>query len=266
MDGNTRAFIPPADDAEFYARVRAHAGDNVALDDLDPGLVPEPPCDWCGGSYYVIERKRDTTILDDAGRVRPCPRCSAERRQINYERIGIKALITFDDWRDVEAMRPARKAIDDLLAKKRWAVLLSAGTGRGKTHLAIAAVHAFVQIGKGNALFRTAPELFEEMREAYDPSATYSLNSLIELYESRDLLVIDDLGSEYHKPTGIAGGVDWVDEKLFRIIDTRYQRKKRTLITTNLTPESDKIPARIRSRLSGCEVVVPGGTDYRGKQ
>jgi DNA replication protein DnaC len=157
-------------------------------------------------------------------------------------------------------MREAKKACDELLAGKRWAVLLCAGTGRGKTHLATATVHAFAQSGKGNALFRKAPDLFEELRDAYDPAATYSLNSLVQLYESRDLLVIDDLGSEYHKP---GDGVDWIDEKLFRIVDSRYERRKRTLITTNLRPDSPTIPARIRSRLAGCEVVVEGGSDYR---
>jgi DNA replication protein DnaC len=255
-------WTPPADDAEFYARVRKYGGD-VATDGVDPALIPEPPCDWCHGNGYVVRRKSGMNILEDEGRVRPCGKCLGKQRQVNYERIGIKAVLTFADWRESIPMRDARKACDELLTGKRWALLISAGTGRGKTHLAVATVVDFAKSGKGNALFRTAPDLFEEMRDAYDPSATYSLNSLVQLYESRDLLVIDDLGSEYHKA---GDGVDWIDEKLFRIVDSRYQRRKRTLITTNLRPDSPKIPARIRSRMAGCEVVVEGGADYRRSQ
>jgi DNA replication protein DnaC len=255
-------WVPPEDDEAYYALVRAYGGDK-ALTDAD---TPDVECDWCHGARYVVRRKRNpvagepTTILSDEGRVRPCGKCLGQQRRINFERIGLKAVLTFADWRETIDMREARKACDELLSGKRWAVLLSAGTGRGKTHLATATVVEFANSGKGNALFNTAPELFESLRDAYDPSATYTLNSLVELYESRDLLVIDDLGSEYHKA---GDGVDWIDEKLFRIVDSRYQRKKRTLITTNLRPDSPKIPARIRSRLAGCEVVVTGGTDYR---
>jgi len=239
-----------------------YAGDLALSDDdrIAEALRPES-CARCKGAGYVIRRKAGASILDDQGRVESCTTCSARRRQVSYERIGIKAIRTLADWIDDPAMAPAKKAVDELLAGKRWAAMISAGTGRGKTHLAIAAVHAWVQAGRGNALFRTAPDLFEELRSSYDPANSHTINGLVDLFESRDLLVIDDLGSEYHKPQ--ASGVDWVDEKLFRIIDARYQRKRRTLITTNLRPTSERIPARIRSRLAGCEIVIDGGSDFR---
>lgn len=239
---------------------RVYAGDLADVSGLEH-LLPPAACSWCRGAGYVVRRPKGATIIDDPGRVAPCGRCLAERQDVKWEAIGIRSPMTFDDWNPSPIMAAALTACHQLIDGKRWAVLLSAGMGRGKTHLATATVIEWAKRGKGNALFRTSPDLFEALREAYDPSAGYTLNALIQLYETRDLLVIDDLGTEYHKPG--SEGHDWVDEKLFRIIDARYQRKKATIITTNLRPESPRIPARIRSRLAGCEVVISGGQDYR---
>jgi DNA replication protein DnaC len=157
-------------------------------------------------------------------------------------------------------MRDARKACDDLLEGKRHCVYLSAQTGRGKTHLAKATTVAWIERGKGSAVFRTVPDLMDELRQSFDSDAPWSLTERMKSYEKADLLVLDDLGAE--KAT------DWVAERLFSLIDKRLGagRTRPTFVTSNVRPDSDRIPMRIASRLAPGLVQIDGGVDFRQKQ
>lgn len=235
---------------DYYRRVNQYGGDDAADYAESVG-----ECRWCHGARYVVMRPKGETVLAGADRLRPCGRCAAEDKQRRWETIGIRAKFRLADWEDVPEMREARRACDELLDGKRWCVFLSAKTGRGKTHLAVATAIEWVERGKGTALFKSAPDLFDELRAAYDPAATHTLNQLLKFYEGRDLLVLDDLGAE--KQT------EWVAEKLFRIIDARYLTQKATFVTTNEAPTSEGIPYRVRSRLSAGAILVEGGRDWR---
>lgn len=241
-------------EAYDYERAARYAG----LETLAETAAAEGACSMCFGSNYVIRRRRGASVMDDNGRPAPCPRCAAERHERRWKAIGIHALLRFEDWQPVAIMEPVRKACDELIAGKRWCVFASAPTGRGKTHLAIATVVAWVTAGKGTAQFRTVPELMDELRSTYDDSSGHTITERMRVFEDAGLLVLDDLGAEK--------GSDWVSEKLFRIIDHRSLEKKPTFVTTNARPGSETIPARIRSRLAPGAIEIQGGADYRQSQ
>ncbi len=90
-------------------------------------------------------------------------------------------------------------------------------------------------------------DLLAKIRAAFDGGSKYddSAQDVINRYSRIKLLILDDMGTE--KPT------EWANERLFEVIDNRYNENLPTVITTNLLPEphlkkivGDRIYDRIR--------------------
>lgn len=75
-----------------------------------------------------------------------------------------------------------------------------------------------------SVIFGTLIQLLDFIRDSYSDSEV-SDKDYLNLYSSVDLLVIDDFGKE--KPT------EWVLEKLFLIVNNRYNNYLPIVITTN---------------------------------
>jgi len=133
--------------------------------------------------------------------------------------------------------------------------------GAGKTHLAKAIVNAWMG-GGGEVYFSTVPDLLDTLREGYDVErggVAPSFEQRLEWFRTVALLVLDDLGA--HRAT------DWAAEKLFQIINDRYEARRATVITSNqdVRESSGGIEPRIASRLADARhdyLVLPCG-DYR---
>lgn len=135
--------------------------------------------------------------------------------------------------------------------------LLITGTcGTGKTHLAVAILHAILDRGYPG-LFATVPDLLAEIRKSYNGEKD---SEKIKKIKSARFLVLDDLGAE--KTT------DWVQEQLYMIINYRYEYELPTIITSNLDigQLAQKVGERTTSRLlEMCIGVKLNGEDYRAK-
>ena len=73
------------------------------------------------------------------------------------------------------------------------------------------------------------------------------------------LLVLDDLGTENATP--------WATEKLFQIINYRYNQRRPTIITTNR--DFDRMDPRIASRIKDtaiCSHIFIDAKDYRERR
>lgn len=142
-------------------------------------------------------------------------------------------------------------------------LLLIGGVGSGKSHLAAAVVNAvldYIPIPDSEAedaynlgypvgarlygvRFVPTVGLLEEIRASYDNDE--NTQELMQQYKTAKLLVLDDLGAE--RPT------EWVRERLFDIIDYRYNECLPVVITSNANiPElrqhlGDRLCDRIRS-------------------
>ncbi len=117
-----------------------------------------------------------------------------------------------------------------------WLALV-AGVDRGKTHLAVAVVRAWLKESRA-ARYVYVPLLLDNLRAGFDSEVTIA-DQNINFYLKIPLLVLDDLGAEYSTP--------WVRERLEVIIDYRYEQRLPTVITTNCS--LDELPERISSRL-----------------
>lgn len=136
--------------------------------------------------------------------------------------------------------------------------LLITGTcGTGKTHIAVAILHAILEKGYPG-LFVTVPDLLAEIRKSFNNDGE---SKKIKDIMSARFLVLDDLGAE--KTT------DWVQEQLYMIINHRYEYELPTVITSNLDigQLAQKIGERSASRLlEMCYGVRLNGEDYRAKR
>jgi len=136
----------------------------------------------------------------------------------------------------------AKKFESDLKDNKDGVGLNFMGSyGTGKTHLAAAI--AISLINKGiPVIFGTLINLLGKIKATYDNNSGEDEEAIIRLYSTVDLLVIDDLGKE--KPS------EWVLEKLYTIINQRYENYKPIVITTNY--DADKLIERLTVR-NNCE-------------
>lgn len=108
-------------------------------------------------------------------------------------------------------------------------LILVGNNGVGKTHLACSIANKLIENGIP-VIYGTLINLFAELRNSYDTYNNISEMEIIKLYENVELLIIDDLGKE--KPS------EWGLEKLFTIINSRYEKNLPVIITTNYNQNS----------------------------
>jgi DNA replication protein DnaC len=225
-------------------------------------------CPICGGVGFF--RKDVPVGHPDFGKAFPCQHKLAEvayaQLQDLREASGLALLahMTFENFLSEglglspDKQRNLRQAYDTtrLYAKepKGW-LLLKGGYGSGKTHLAAAIANE--RLFKGlPALFIVVPDLLDYLRATYSPNSDTSYDDRFESIRSAPLLILDDLGSQSATP--------WAQEKLFQLLNYRYNAQLPTVITTNR--ELEEIDLRMRSRLADvalCEILAIQAPDFR---
>lgn len=135
--------------------------------------------------------------------------------------------------------------------------LLIGPNGCGKTHLAAAIANQSLEDG-ALVLFATVPDLLDHLRGAFAPSSTEVYDQLFARMREAEVLVLDDLGAQQSSP--------WANEKLFQLLNYRYNSRFPTVITAN-SRGLQGIDERIRSRLTDASlvttVILDRARDYR---
>ena len=118
-----------------------------------------------------------------------------------------------------------------------WLIFL--GTyGTGKTHLA-AAIANYRRAAGDDPIFTVVPDLLDHLRATFNPSSPVSYDHVFNQVRNARLLILDDLGTQNTTP--------WAREKLFQILNFRYETKAPTVITSSITLE--EMDPRIRTRM-----------------
>ena len=129
-------------------------------------------------------------------------------------------------------------------AKTSSGVLMIGPTGLGKTHLSSALAKRVIERGY-DVFYSTAIDLFSDFEYQRFKSGVGEDNGRIERYFDCDLLIIDDLGTEFINQFTVS--------TLYNLINSRINRKKPIIINTNLSTKEilQKYTDRITSRLLG---------------
>jgi DNA replication protein DnaC len=128
-----------------------------------------------------------------------------------------------------------------------WLVLCGP-SGCGKTHLAAAIANHRLRGGRP-ALFVVVPDLLDHLRSTFSPSSELPYDEFFEQVREAPLLVLDDLGAQASTP--------WAQEKLFQIINHRFNCRLPTIVTTGTSLE--ELGERLCTRLTDpslCRVYV----------
>lgn len=136
-------------------------------------------------------------------------------------------------------------------------LLLTGKVGTGKTHIAVSILKEVIEKGF-TGLYWNVPELFLELRRRMDDKSEENEFDLFDQARRVDLLVLDDLGAERTS--------DYVLDRLYVLINGRYQNDNATIITTNqpMHELAKSVNPRITSRIHEmCSPVDFPDGDYR---
>jgi len=125
-------------------------------------------------------------------------------------------------------------------------LLMIGPNGCGKTHLAAAIANKSLEDG-ALVLFATVPDLLDHLRAAFAPTSNEVYDQLFSRMREAEVLVLDDLGAQQSSP--------WANEKLFQLLNYRYNSRFPTVITAN-SRGLQGIDERIRSRLTDASLVT----------
>ena len=233
-----------------------------------PTASPTSGCPRCGGVGYY---RRDVPVgHPDFGRAIPCGCQVGARERSQLERLrqasnlGRLGRLTFETFvpegyglaPHLQAnLRRACETARAYAARPQGWLVLRGRYGCGKTHLAAAIANERLRQGQ-SAVFMVVPDLLDYLRAAYRPDAETSYDDQFEMVRNAPLLILDDLGTQSSTP--------WAQEKLFQLLNHRYNARLPTVITTNR--ELEEIDARLRSRLADtdlCQVVTILAPDFR---
>tara|TARA_R110002020_G_scaffold475698_1_gene711801 strand:- start:1043 stop:1834 length:792 start_codon:yes stop_codon:yes gene_type:complete len=153
-----------------------------------------------------------------------CQKSNDNKYNILKEISNLPAKKTFNDF-NISLNETTREAFNTCFD---WSegngnpfLTLYGEVGVGKTHLAIAAGYKIIS-RKESVTYYSSSEL---MRKISSGMNNNGLSKLMEETKSANCLILDDLGREY--------STDWSTSLYHEIIDYRYQKKLRTLFTTN---------------------------------
>lgn len=240
----------------------------MTFDPMGGPPVPTPPtCGECGEpsvtihpprcqTHFDAERDRDQAERDAAWLLR-----AEELRQIHAEQEVASLTPPESIYAGVTVSDPRLTAwVDGVVAgtAPRRSILLWGPVGVGKT---------FAMYGLGLLLIRRGFHIGISSDRSYRRESVVRLlaglrpgGGLETLDEaiSVPVLLLDDLGSEK--------GTDWTKERLYELVNERYESNAVTIISTNKTPMEmpEAVGPRVASRLyEMCLPVQLSGQDRR---
>ncbi|CAN5278130.1 hypothetical protein BH09SUM1_BH09SUM1_31750 [soil metagenome] len=218
-------------------------------------------CAKCHGYGYVIDE-----ATNSAGRC-DCGVFSGLESRARFENAQIPAKFAGKDFESFRADSRELKAIRDSAQSyaktfngaEAQGLLLRGGVGTGKTHIAVAIMKVAIEKGY-TACYSNFSDLLSKIRDSYHEQSNAREGELLDLADSVDLLVLDDVGAE--------STTDWVRDRLYLIINRRYENARPVIITTNCSEDelNKRVGERTASRLyEMCPIAFPAfpPRDYR---
>ncbi len=124
------------------------------------------------------------------------------------------------------------------MPKSNWCTYIYGQPGAGKSALAAASLKSFFLRNKCvSGIFLSTRSYFKKLRDSFGENI--AMSNLMDKLENTDLLVFDDFG------TGV--GSEWELSKISDLLEARFDKKAKTIITSNFDLETLK--AKMDDRL-----------------
>ncbi len=243
-------------------------------------------CPECGGTGWKPVEKDEVRYVVRCG----CRQTERSRQLLEQSRIPRRyehcAFENFDIRRHLETGQPSKSLEYARLTANTfveeypldYGLLFVGPTGVGKTHLAVAVLRELITTKSAECLFYDFRDLLKIIQDSYNPISQTSELRVLQPVLDIEVLLLDEMAA--------LNPSDWVKETLAYIINSRYNQKKVTLITTTIpregeaqrrgvvTPSGEPVPelertlaqlgATLVSRLyEMCKPVEMGSDDYR---
>ncbi len=165
--------------------------------------------------------------------------CSFDTFDLDYYK-GLKTPDGTDVFERMKSVFEYCKNYAENFSPDSCGIFMLGQTGLGKTHLSLAIAEKVISKGYSVAYDSIINFLMQVERDHFRRSDTDTLPMLLEV----DLLILDDLGSEYENNSFYASTI-------YNIINTRLNNGLPTIISTNLSPAQlqKRYDDRIISRL-----------------
>ena len=203
-----------------------------------------------GRSPQALEPKFTCPLCQDTG-VAQGKTCQCVRREMQrlrreeIEAMSSLSVTSFDtmkldyypNTRDPQTGRSVRQYMAELLADLQdYAaafdldsenLMFTGNAGLGKTHAALAVAGAALDKGY-DVIYISSPDFFSRVETLHfgsDPAG--EKDALLETVSGADLLILDDLGTEFNS--------SFVISTLYSLLNDRLGRRRPTILTTNIT-------------------------------
>ena len=203
-----------------------------------------------GRSPQALEPKFTCPLCQDTG-VAQGKTCQCVRREmqrlrreeieamssLSVTRFDTMKLDYYPNTRDPQTGRSVRQYMAELLADLQdYAaafdldsenLMLTGNAGLGKTHAALAVAGAALDKGY-DVIYISSPDFFSRVETLHfgsDPAG--EKDALLETISGADLLILDDLGTEFNS--------SFVISTLYSLLNDRLGRRRPTILTTNIT-------------------------------
>lgn len=263
MDGDRRGDIAVAmKQLQFQnEQLQRELADCIhAAGERADNFEPQPTCPRCGDTGYVAQRM--CTCLEKLLQEGACRELSA---------LSHMTLATFDGLDmsyysaapDADGVSPRERMADVAAFCRAWAadfslespsLLLRGPAGTGKTHLSLAIAREAAAAGHA-VIYGSVQRLLRQLeKEHFGREDGDSADRL----EECDLLILDDLGTEFASP--------FYTSSLYEILNNRLLSGRPTIISTNLNQKQiqERYGVQIASRIAGCfQPLLFAGSDIR---
>jgi DNA replication protein DnaC len=245
-------------------------------------------CPLCAGSGWKTvsgSAERGVTRCDCQMLARAGSLIAAARIPKRYEHCELSNFTTDFPGADRSvslAHITAARFVQEFDPREGKGLLLVGGIGTGKTHLAVGILKELITTRGAACLFCDYRELLKQIQNSYNDSVQATELQVLRPVFEAEVLGLDELGAV--KPS------EWVWDTVSLILNTRYNERRTTIITTNFPDEAaaatssefsprtaafaatrretlgDRIGERMRSRLREmCRIVKMEGPDFRQK-
>lgn len=223
-----------------------------------------PPCSTCHG-FGVLEHPKTGQLL-------PCKCREVAIVEARVEDAGIPERYQNCSLQNWNALEPSLNIAGAMARKfvREWpavdhGILIVGPVGRGKTPLAVAILLDLIRQKSVRGVFCDFTDLLSRIQATFGRNADENPDEILSPYRDAELLVLDELGAR--RPT------EWAREVLYGLLNTRYNRNRITILTTNFDDEPEKpgdetlevrVGSAVRSRLfEMCRTIRVSGPDFR---